>query len=331
MARIAEGYRIVETRAGWNDRSARGRLTFAGADAVSFLQALVTNDLAAVPAGRGVYSAYLTPQGRMVTDFDLYRRRDDLVWATVEPGLAADLATRFDGLVFAEDVRIADVSASTIEVAVVGRDAVDIVARALEIDAGALAALPELGQIDWRDGFVTRTASTPFPTFAVVAGVAEREDLVVRLGVAGAQPITDDVLDAVRIEAGRPRFGIDMTPDTIPLEAGLLERGISTSKGCYVGQEVIIRVLHRGGGRVARRLVRLRAAAGPDVDAAIAPGAPLWHDGKDVGQVTSAARVPGAVHWMALGYVHRDAAVEGERVSIGRADGPVAEITGFAG
>jgi folate-binding protein YgfZ len=265
----------------------------------------------------------------MVTDFDLYRRRDDLVWATVEPGLAADLATRFDGLVFAEDVRIADVSASTIEVAVVGRDAVDIVARALEIDAGALAALPELGQIDWRDGFVTRTASTPFPTFAVVAGVAEREDLVVRLGVAGAQPITDDVLDAVRIEAGRPRFGIDMTPDTIPLEAGLLERGISTTKGCYVGQEVIIRVLHRGGGRVAKRLVRLRATAGPDD--AIEAGAPLWHDGREVGHVTSAARVPGAAHWMALGYVHRDAAVEGERVSIGGADGPVAEITGFAG
>jgi glycine cleavage system aminomethyltransferase T len=88
-------------------------------------------------------------------------------------------------------------------------------------------------------------------------------------------------------------------------------------------------VLHRGGGRVAKRLVRLRAAAGPDVD--INAGASLWHDGREVGHVTSAARVPGAHHWMALGYVHRDAAVEGERVLIGGADGPVAEITGFAG
>jgi folate-binding protein YgfZ len=329
MARIAEGYPIVEHGTGWNDRSARGRLTFAGADAVSFLQALITNDLAGVPVGRGVYSAYLTPQGRMITDLDLYRRREDLVWATVEPGHAADLAKRFDDLIFAENVRVTDVSSSTIEFVVVGHDAVDVVALALEIDAESLSALPELAQIDWRDGFVTRTASTPFPMFAIVAGAGEREGLVARLEVAGARVISDDVLDAVRIEAGRPRFGVDMTTDTIPLEAGLLERGISTSKGCYVGQEVIIRVLHRGGGRVAKRLVRLRAAAGPDVD--INAGASLWHDGREVGHVTSAARVPGAHHWMALGYVHRDGAVEGERVLIGGADGPVAEITGFAG
>jgi folate-binding protein YgfZ len=329
MAPIAEGYPIVENGTGWNDRSDRGRLSVAGADAVAFLQALVTNDLAAVPPGRGVYSAYLTPQGRMIADLDLYRRREDLVWATVEPGLAADLAKRFDDLIFAENVRVADVSPSTIEFVVVGRDAVDATARALAIDADALLALPELGQIDWRDGFVTRTASTPFPMFAIFAGVAAREDLAARLDVAGAQPVSDDVLDAVRIEAGRPRFGVDMTTETIPLEAGLLERGISTSKGCYVGQEVIIRVLHRGGGRVAKRLVRLRAPAGPDTD--IDAGATLWHDGRDVGRVTSAARVPGAVHWMALGYVHRDAAVEGERVAIGAADGPAAEITGFAG
>jgi folate-binding protein YgfZ len=329
MARIAEGYPIVETGAGWFDRSARGRVTFDGADAVPFLQALITNDLAAVQPGRGVYSAYLTPQGRMITDFDLYRRREDLVWATVEPGLATDLAKRFDDLIFAENVRVADVSSSTVEIVVVGRDAVDVAARALEIDANALAALPDLGQIDWRDGFVARAASAPFPMFAIFAGAAEREELTARLEAAGARAASDDVLDAVRIEAGRPRFGVDMTTDTIPLEAGLLERGISTSKGCYVGQEVIIRVLHRGGGRVAKRLVRLRVAAGPDVE--IAAGASLWHDGREVGHVTSAARVPGAVHWMALGYVHRDAATEGERVSSGSADGPVAEITGFAG
>ena len=63
------------------------------------------------------------------------------------------------------------------------------------------------------------------------------------------------LVESLRIDAGRPRFGVDMTDDTIPLEAGLLERAISTTKGCYVGQEIIIRILHRGGGRVAKRLV----------------------------------------------------------------------------
>ena len=58
------------------------------------------------------------------------------------------------------------------------------------------------------------------------------------------------------MDAGRPLFGVDMDTETIPLEAGLLDRAISTTKGCYVGQEMIIRVLHRGGGRVAQRLVK---------------------------------------------------------------------------
>ena len=69
--------------------------------------------------------------------------------------------------------------------------------------------------------------------------------------------MTEELSTSLRVDAGRPLFGVDMDTDTIPLEAGLLERAISTTKGCYVGQEVIIRVLHRGGGRVARRLVKI--------------------------------------------------------------------------
>ena len=78
-----------------------------------------------------------------------------------------------------------------------------------------------------------------------------------RLRAAGATDIDVETAEVTRIEAGRPLFGVDMDEDTIPLEAGIEDRAISLTKGCYVGQEIIIRVLHRGHGRVARRLAGL--------------------------------------------------------------------------
>jgi tRNA-modifying protein YgfZ len=118
-----------------------------------------------------------------------------------------------------------------------------------------------------------------------------------------------DAMTAARVEAGYPLFGIDMDEDIIPLEAGVEHRGISFNKGCYVGQEVIIRVLHRGHGRVARKLVGLR------FDGAVpaGKGARLHAGGREIGFVTSSATSPtlGAI---ALGYVHRDFIEPGSRV-----------------
>jgi folate-binding protein YgfZ len=127
-----------------------------------------------------------------------------------------------------------------------------------------------------------------------------------------AEPATPELFDALRIEAGRPKFGIDMTTDTIPLEAGLLDRAISMTKGCYVGQEVIVRILHRGGGRVARHLVQLTGEAGSrDVPPA---GTGVLDQGRNVGVVTSAAIGPESGRVVMLGYVHRDSAEVGRAI-----------------
>jgi folate-binding protein YgfZ len=109
--------------------------------------------------------------------------------------------------------------------------------------------------------------------------------------------------ETVRIESGRPRFGVDMDTETIPLEAGLEERAISRSKGCYVGQEVIVRVQDRGQGRVAKRLVGLTFDAGASVPAA---GARILSGEREIGRVTSATWSPALSRPIALGYAHRD-------------------------
>jgi folate-binding protein YgfZ len=129
------------------------------------------------------------------------------------------------------------------------------------------------------------------------------------LQASGAAVARPEAIDAARIAAGYPVFGVDMTEDTIPLEAGIEHRAISFSKGCYVGQEVIIRVLHRGGGRVAKRLVGLHITGD-----APASAAKLLAGDREVGFVTSATPLPRDA--IALGYVHRDFTAPGTGLQV---------------
>jgi len=321
---ITDQYRTIISAAGWADCSARGRLRFAGTDAVPFLQALVSNDVSRLTPGEGVYATYLTPHGRMVADLELYRRADGIV-ASVAPGLGESLAKRFDQLIFSEDVRVTDESTRTTELVVVGAEAPRLLGDALGVNEDALSRLGELGHMDFSEGFVARTGEALLPIFKVFTEVEKQLSVVDRLVAQGMINISDDLVDALRVEAGRPRFGVDMTDETIPLEAGLLERGISTTKGCYVGQEIVIRVLHRGGGRVARRLVTVSFDAS---DAVPQAGARLEHHGHEVGKLTSVAHSPSQDRWLGLGYVHRDAAEIGNELAAGSTRGT---ITGFAG
>src|SRR5687767_3827256 len=133
-------YRTIASGAAWLDASARGRLRFKGPDAASFLHALVTNDVMELSAGRGVYAAWLTPQGRMITDLRLLRDADALV-AEVPEGLALGLASRFDQLIFSENVQVSDVTKSTRQLVVFGDDAAQVVEDAL---AGIGTPVPAL-------------------------------------------------------------------------------------------------------------------------------------------------------------------------------------------
>ena len=137
---------------------------------------------------------------------------------------------------------------------------------------------------------------------------------------AGAVPVDAAVLEVLRVESGRPRFGADMDDSTIPLEAGIEGRAISSTKGCYPGQEVIVRVVHRGHGRVARRLVGM-VAAGNIVPA---HGDRVVAADKDIGMVTSAAASIALLAPIALGYVQRDFTTPGTPVSIVHLDGHLA-------
>lgn len=291
-----------------------GRIRFEGPDAASFLHALVTNDVAGLAPGQGAYAAWLTPQGRMITDLRLLRE-DGRVLAEVPEGMSAALAARFDQLIFSEQVQVVDDTEGTRAIAVFGDGAVEVVAAVTGISAAVLAALPLLSHVSTGDVRVVRTDDVSGANCAIWLPVSRWDSIVAALVAAGAGEAPAELVDALRIEAGRPLFGVDMTTETIPLEANLLDRAISTTKGCYVGQEVIVRILHRGGGRVVKHLVQL--VADPGVTKVPAAGMPVLDQGREVGAVTSAAIGPSSGRVTALASVHRDSAEPGRQVTVG--------------
>jgi folate-binding protein YgfZ len=200
------------------------------------------------------------------------------------------------------------------------------------LTASSLAALDE---------HASRTASFATGDGVIIAGARDLGEpgldlyvpaphaafLADRLRMAGAAVGDLGTWETLRVEAGRPAFGLDMNAETIPLEAGIEGRAISFTKGCYVGQEVIIRVVHRGQGRVAKHLVGLAyvapAEGHPGPRQPLSPGDVVMdrNGERRIGQITSAVFSPRLQTTIALGYVSRDFVDPGTRVVASSAAG----------
>jgi folate-binding protein YgfZ len=312
------GYDAARHRSAFIDRSDRGRIVVSGADRASYLHGLFTNDIAALKAGQGCYAAYLTAQGRMIADFYVYNL-GDVILLTMAARVKDTVLAKLDRFIFSEDVQIGDVTDTFAQIGIVGPDAASVVAGWVTgTSVETLAALPEHGNVRVR-AIVTRVTDAGEPGFDVYVERAEAPALLTAIAAAGAVRLDDQAAEAIRIEAGVPQFGRDIDEDTIPLEAGIEGRAISFTKGCYVGQEVIIRVMHRGHGRVARRLVGLVLSG----DQSPASGATIRAGDREVGAVTSGTWSPELSRPIALGYVHRDFVEPGTPVSV---DGSTAEV-----
>ncbi len=330
----ADEYRAIRQGAAIIDVTAsRGRLLLTGADRRSYLQGLLTNDIVALTPGTGCYSAYLTAQGRMIADMRVFELGDALL-VDLDASVAAPVLGKWDMFIFSEDVRIEDRSGATSQLGIYGPCAAQVLSAALpetdvsreatsrQVDAMPLyaSARRPFGQ----DAIIILRSDEPgVPGFDLVIPQAAAGALMTALVAAGGVGVSADTIDVCRVESGRPRFGVDMTEDTIPLEAGIEDRAISLTKGCYVGQEIIIRVLHRGHGRVARRLVGL-AIAGSE---AVPPrGAAVHAVDREIGSVTSAVLSPGRGHVIALAYVHRDFTAPGTPVRVNQAAATVSAV-----
>jgi folate-binding protein YgfZ len=315
--RISLEYEAVRTGAAIGEIAPRAQLAVSGRDRAAYLQGLLTNDIQALTPGTGCYAAWLTPQGRMITDLHVLES-GDMILLDVPAELGDATLQRLDQFLFSEDVQLGSLAAALRAVWLHGPAAPDILDRVLS-DSPGVAAWAEYANARLTFAgapvVVARISQLGVPGYVAYLAPDQAPAFITALRAAGAIDAGADAIEAARVEAGYPVFGIDMTDDTIPLEAQIEDRAVSFTKGCYVGQEVVIRVLHRGGGRVARKLVGLR------VDGNVpARGARLLSGTRDIGFVTSAAASPhlGAV---ALGYVHRDFVEPGTAVAVQTAAG----------
>lgn len=302
-------YHAAHNSAAIIDRSWQGTIALTGLDRASFLHALLTNDIAGLSAGQGVYAAYLTPQGRMISDMRVIETGNRML-LTVERDIAAQLAGRFDKLVFSEDVQAKDVTCDLTAIGVHGPSAARMIQQATGITVIDLAN--QYNNITSESVTIVRDDAFGSPGFDVYVPAADADAMREKLVAAGAVIATDETAETLRIEAARPRFGMDMNTDTIPLEAGIEGRAISFTKGCYVGQEVIIRVMHRGHGRVARRLVSIVMSDGTVPER----GSKIQSGDRVVGEITSATVSPRLGAPLALGYVHREHAAPGTELTV---------------
>ncbi|MFB3854355.1 MAG: folate-binding protein YgfZ [Vicinamibacterales bacterium] len=328
-------YRAARTGAILLERKARARILVSGGDRRTYLHALLTNDIAGLVPGRGCYAAFLTPQGRMIADMRVLDI-GDLLLVELEEQVKNHVLEQLDRLVFGEDVAFGDVSSVISQMGVHGpaaaRSVRTVIERAGVEVPGNLDEFPE--HSNFRSTLhgepLVVAASREFSDsgFEIYAGASVAKSLADSLLEAGVVRAREETAEVLRIERGRPLFGVDMDLETIPLEAGIERRAISFTKGCYPGQEVIVRVVHRGHGRVARRLVLLAL----ETDRPVPAGCAVEGGDKPEGRVTSSAFSPEAGRAIALAYVHRDLASVGTRLSVRAGAGPIAaEVTGLAG
>lgn len=273
------------------DRNDRLRMWFTGAAAADTLNGLVTNDVAALAPGRGVYAAALTPKGKVIADVRILRL-DDACLADVSPAAAPGWSAMIRKYVNPRLAKYEDRSATTGDVGAYGPDAL----RVLREATGSSDAIPDAMaahsgvtvSLYGASVLVVRTPDFGVEGYDAIGPREATDRLREGLLARGGVPATAEALDIARIEAGRPELGRDMDENTLAQEVDLDRLGaISYQKGCYTGQETVARVHFRG--HVNRQLRGLRfesggpAAAGTELRDA---------GGKVVGAVRSGARSP---------------------------------------
>ena len=282
------------------DRSERGKLALSGAGAVEFLNGQVTNELADLSDGEGRYAAFLTHKGKMLGDLRILAAGDELLLDTERAALQDlfDMIRRFK---IGYDVEL---HKRTLERGLISLIGPETFATA---GAGELAGADEHTHRPVEiDGYAARAIRTD-AGLDLLCDAADAEPLIAALRQRGAHPVSEEATECLRIERGRPRYGIDLDDSVIPQEAGLNERAVSFTKGCYVGQETVARLFYKGKPN--------RHLRGLHLSEPVAAPQELHLGEKVVGRVTSAALSP-TLGPIGLALVRREAEL-GATIAVG--------------
>jgi tRNA-modifying protein YgfZ len=272
----ADEYRALTEGCGLVDRAGRGRLALTGADRRTFLHGQISQDTETLEPGHGRYAALLTHKGKMLSDLRVLDVGDELLLSCERAGLQ-ELFNMIRRYKLGADVELHKRTLEMGELSLIGPE------------ARRVAGADELGPGE-HDNVRATIGEHDVILVATDLGVDVFCDAEATEGVrgallaAGAVEVTEAAAELVRVESGRPRFGVDLDDNVIPQEAGLNDRAVSFTKGCYVGQETVARLFYRGKPN--------RHLRGLKLSAEVEPGTPLLLGEKEVGRITSVAVSP---------------------------------------
>lgn len=311
---VLDEYHAVGNNVGIVDLSHHGKIKLSGKEHIKFLQGIISNDVNKLEEGNGEYATFLTPKGRMITDMRLYRKRDSVL-LDLEPGLNEKVKELFLKYKISYKVDIEDVTDSLSLISVHGPNAKKLVEKTLD------KQIPDLKEYNFITSetngqelliaSMNRTGELGFDIFVSSDGTNKTlwESLIAQGEEFNAKPVGLDAFKTLRIEAGIPRFGVDMNENTIPIEAGLWN-ALSFEKGCYVGQEVIARIKWRGHVNWHLTGLKIDGDNIPKEDSKIMRGE------RKIGYITSSAFSPKLNQIIAMGYIRREFNNPGAQVTI---------------
>ena len=286
--------------------AARGRIRVSGSEATMFLNGLITNDVKNLAQNRWMPAVFPTVQGRLIGAVRVIRGNGAEFLIDTEAASHEAVLKTVSRFTLAGDFKVADVTSETALLTVQGQGAAAVVEKVFET---GVSDLPSNGVVE-TNVTIIRATHTGEDGFDIVVDAARKAELQQALETAGAQTIGEDTFEILRVEAGIARFGIDMDETNVVPETNL-DDAVSYTKGCYVGQEIIVRIKHRG--HPAKKLTGLRF----ETDQQIEVGAVVRSkENQEIGRVTSAVISPqrGSI---GLGYVRYEYIAEGTRVVVG--------------
>ena len=317
---VAE-YRAAREATVLFDVSSRGKLELVGKEAGMFLHNLCTNDVKGLAVGAGCEAFFTNLKARIVSRAAIFRRppssSNDVFWLDLDPGMSEKLRLHLDHHLISEQVEFSDRTGEYTQFHIAGPKAFDVIEK---VFGEAVAQLHDLKR-PWRtiqagsDMYLSRHDPLGVPGFDLVCPPTLAESLWQSLQSAGAKPAGRAVAEALRIEAGTPVEGVDFDENALVMEMGRTRQAICYTKGCFLGQEPIVRA--RDLGHVNRNLLGVRIAGADPV----LNGSKLVRNGQEIGQITSAAIIPGGNVVVGLAFIRRGNQDPGTKLTVPTAAG----------
>ncbi len=301
------------------DLNWRTKFLVTGRDRVRWLNGMITNNVRDLPAGHGVYSFLLTPQGRILGDLYAYNRGDFLVLDT-DRSQAENLLTILRRYIIMDQVEIANADDKLSAIGIAGPKSREMLNK-IGINLSEVKPL-QVVEVNWRDVSLTVVGGDlpNLESYEIWLDPGGINRLWQEFVSAGAVPAGSNAFELLRIACGIPRYGQDIRERDLPQETEQM-RALSFTKGCYIGQEIVERIRSRGAVH--------RSFTGFRMDGPLpSPGTKIQVDGKEIAEITTSATLPAKSGELAvaLGYVRREALAPGKQIEIGTAKATLADV-----